>query len=116
MHPPPALLHRPPSAPLVAPLPPRTARPPPGHPPHTARAPAACRRHPRFDLTKEEALDLAQRAIFAATYRDAYSGGTVRVYHIDEKGWARVTEADSMELYFKFKEEKASADATMAAA
>jgi len=70
----------------------------------------------RYDLKKEEALDLAQRSIFAATYRDAYSGGTVRVYHIDEKGWTRVSETDSMELYFKFKEEKASADATMATA
>ena len=59
-----------------------------------------------YDLTKEQALDLAQRSIFAATYRDAYSGGTVRVYHIDENGWTRVSENDSMDLYFKFKEEK----------
>ena len=43
-------------------------------------------------------------SIFAATYRDAYSGGTVRCYHIDESGWTRVSEMDSMELYFKFKE------------
>merc|ERR1719284_413053 len=70
----------------------------------------------RADLTVEEAIDLGQRAIFAATYRDAYSGGTVRVYHIDEKGWTRVSETDSMELYFKFKEEKAGADAAMATA
>eukprot|EP00320_Phaeocystis_rex_P003676 CAMPEP_0119070254 /NCGR_PEP_ID=MMETSP1178-20130426/37889_1 /TAXON_ID=33656 /ORGANISM="unid sp, Strain CCMP2000" /LENGTH=259 /DNA_ID=CAMNT_0007052073 /DNA_START=14 /DNA_END=793 /DNA_ORIENTATION=+ len=58
-----------------------------------------------YDLTKEAALDLAQRAIFAATYRDAYSGGTVRCYHIDENGWQRVSENDSMDLYFKFKGE-----------
>ena len=58
-----------------------------------------------YDLTKEAALDLAQRAIFAATYRDAYSGGTVRCYHIDKDGWKRVSEADSMDLYFKFKGE-----------
>ena len=38
--------------------------------------------------------------------RSEHSGGTVRVYHIDEKGWTRVSETDSMELYFKFKEEK----------
>ena len=62
-----------------------------------------------YDLEKPQALDLAQRAIFAATYRDAYSGGTVRVYHIDEKGWQRISETDSMELYFKFKEEKEAA-------
>jgi len=58
-----------------------------------------------YDLSKEAALDLAQRAIFAATYRDAYSGGTVRCYHIDKDGWTRVSEADSMDLYFKFKGE-----------
>ena len=61
----------------------------------------------RYDLTKDEALALAQRSIFAATYRDAYSGGTVRVYHIDQKGWQRMSETDSMELYFKFRQEKA---------
>ena len=50
----------------------------------------------RYDLTFDEATDLARRAIFAATYRDAYSGGTVRVYHIDANGWKRITEDDSM--------------------
>lgn len=84
--------------------------------PSQLETPAACHRHCRYDLKKEEALDLAQRSIFAATYRDAYSGGTVRVYHIDKDGWTRVSETDSMELYFKFKEEKASGDATMASA
>jgi len=116
--PPAPLLDAKTSAPLLpGPLPPLSPSSPPTPPPtHTARPPAACHRRPRYDLKKEEALDLAQRSIFAATYRDAYSGGTVRVYHIDEKGWARVSETDSMELYFKFKEEKASADAAMATA
>merc|ERR1719284_1145180 len=58
----------------------------------------------RPDLTFDEAVALGQRSIFAATYRDAYSGGTVRVYHIDKDGWKRISETDSMELYFKFKE------------
>uniref|UniRef100_A0AAY5L0P8 Proteasome subunit beta type-8 n=1 Tax=Esox lucius TaxID=8010 RepID=A0AAY5L0P8_ESOLU len=31
----------------------------------------------RYDLSVPEAYDLAQRAIFHATHRDAYSGGTV---------------------------------------
>ncbi len=31
----------------------------------------------RYDLTVPEAYDLAQRSIFHATHRDAYSGGTV---------------------------------------
>ena len=38
----------------------------------------------KYDLETPEALELAKRAIFAATHRDAYSGGTVRVYHIDK--------------------------------
>ena len=29
----------------------------------------------RYDLTDEEAIELGQRAIYHATYRDAYSGG-----------------------------------------
>jgi len=63
-----------------------------------------------YELETEAALSLAQRAIFAATYRDAYSGGTVRVYHIDKDGWTRVSESDSMELYFKFRDEKEKMD------
>merc|ERR550537_1677962 len=39
-----------------------------------------------YELETEAAFDLARRAIFAATHRDAYSGGTVRVYHITDKG------------------------------
>uniref|UniRef100_A0A7S4B4Y5 proteasome endopeptidase complex n=1 Tax=Chrysotila carterae TaxID=13221 RepID=A0A7S4B4Y5_CHRCT len=50
----------------------------------------------RFDMTFDEAVALGQRSIFAATYRDAYSGGTVRVYHIDKDGWKRISETDSM--------------------
>merc|ERR1711871_751670 len=56
----------------------------------------------RYDLETPEALELAKRAIFAATHRDAYSGGTVRVYHITAAGWERVSEDDSMDLYFKY--------------
>ena len=59
----------------------------------------------RYDLSLEEAMELGRRSIFAATHRDAYSGGIVRVYHIDVDGWKRMSETDSMELYFKYKEE-----------
>ena len=31
----------------------------------------------RYDLSDEEAYDLGRRAIYHATYRDAYSGGIV---------------------------------------
>merc|ERR1719440_1482008 len=60
----------------------------------------------KYDMTSTEAFDLAERAIFAATHRDAYSGGTVRVYHITADGWERIRETDSMELYFRFEAEK----------
>ena len=59
----------------------------------------------KYDLTSDQAFDLAEKAIFAATHRDAYSGGTVRIYHITETGWERIRETDSMELYFRFQAE-----------
>lgn len=34
----------------------------------------------RWDLSVEEAVELGQRAIFHATFRDAVSGGTVRIF------------------------------------
>merc|ERR550537_864575 len=64
-----------------------------------------------YELETEAAFDLAERAIFAATHRDAYSGGTVRVYHITEKDWERISEDDSMDLYFKYQAEKEAANA-----
>jgi len=60
----------------------------------------------KYDLEFADAIELAQRAIFAATHRDAYSGGTVRVYHITAKGWERIKETDSMELYFQYMGKK----------
>jgi len=63
-----------------------------------------------YDMETDQALELARRAIFAATHRDAYSGGTVRVYHITDKGWERVSEDDSMDLYFKYEAEKKAKD------
>ncbi|KAF9764270.1 putative proteasome subunit beta type-5 [Nosema granulosis] len=41
----------------------------------------------RFDLSKEEALDVAKKAIFHAAHRDAYSGGSVNLYFMDKNGW-----------------------------
>lgn len=39
------------------------------------------------DLSVEEALALGKRSILAATHRDAFSGGSVNLYHINESGW-----------------------------
>ncbi|CAO2582243.1 Proteasome subunit beta type-5 [Lemmus lemmus] len=37
-----------------------------------------------YDLEVEQAYDLARRAIYQATYRDAHSGGSVNLYHVRE--------------------------------
>jgi len=41
----------------------------------------------RKDLTQDEAIALGKRAIWHATHRDAYSGGTINVFVITADGW-----------------------------
>jgi 20S proteasome subunit beta 5 len=41
----------------------------------------------RWDLTAPEAYELARRSIYAAGHRDAYSGNSCNLYHIEEAGW-----------------------------
>ncbi|KAL6942021.1 Proteasome subunit beta type-5 [Hanseniaspora vineae] len=41
----------------------------------------------KWDLTVEEALYLGKRSILAAAHRDAYSGGSINLYHVTENGW-----------------------------
>ena len=36
----------------------------------------------KWDLSVKEALDLGQRAIYHATFRDAYSGGVVNCKYV----------------------------------
>lgn len=40
-----------------------------------------------FNLSVPDALELGRRAIYHATHRDAYSGGSVNVFHVKETGW-----------------------------
>lgn len=40
-----------------------------------------------FNLSIPDALELGRRAIYHATHRDAYSGGSVNVFHVKETGW-----------------------------
>lgn len=56
----------------------------------------------RWDLTPEEAEDLGKRAIYHATYRDAYSGGYCQVYHVKETGWTKVFRGDVLHLHDKY--------------
>lgn len=54
------------------------------------------------DLSVEDAYNLARRAIYQATYRDAYSGGTVNLYHVRKDGWIRVSSDDVAKLHESF--------------
>ncbi|KAJ3083844.1 proteasome component PRE2 [Rhizoclosmatium globosum] len=57
------------------------------------------------DLTPAEAIDLARRSIFYATYRDAYSGGFVSIYHVKEDGWEFISRTDVNDLYYQYAAE-----------
>ena len=55
----------------------------------------------RWDLKDEQAQELGRRAIYHATFRDAYSGGLVRVYHMTPNGWINISNTDCAELHYK---------------
>ncbi|KAH8817167.1 20S proteasome, regulatory subunit beta type PSMB5/PSMB8/PRE2 [Xylogone sp. PMI_703] len=57
----------------------------------------------RHDLTTEEALELGRRAILAAMHRDAYSGGSVNLYHVKEDGWIHHGFNDMNPIFWKTK-------------
>lgn len=54
----------------------------------------------RKDLTIPEAIELGKRAIFHATHRDAYSGGTINVFCITAEGWTQHYSGDMNELFY----------------
>ncbi|XP_001379947.1 proteasome subunit beta type-11 [Monodelphis domestica] len=58
----------------------------------------------RYDMTIEEAYTLARQAVAHATRRDAYSGGSVDLYHVKASGWERVSREDACVLYFRLQE------------
>ena len=60
----------------------------------------------RQDLTDEEAYDLGRRAIYHATFRDAASGGMIRVYHMTPNGFKVISEQDCKELHYQYAAEK----------
>lgn len=57
----------------------------------------------RYDLTDEEAAELARRSIYHATKRDAYSGGIVRVYIMKKDEYKNVSNNDCMELHSDYE-------------
>lgn len=60
-----------------------------------------------FEMSDQEAYEIARQAIYHATYRDSGSGGVCRVYHIHANGWTKIEEGvDVNELHYKYAQEK----------
>uniref|UniRef100_A0A1B6EXC8 Proteasome subunit beta n=1 Tax=Cuerna arida TaxID=1464854 RepID=A0A1B6EXC8_9HEMI len=60
----------------------------------------------RWDLTDDEAYELGCRSIYHATFRDSYSGGIIRVYHIKATGWVHISDEDSKDLHYSYEGKK----------
>nr|UXY87261.1 26S proteasome SU B5 [Cryptomonas sp.] len=45
----------------------------------------------KWDLSIEEACEIARRAIYQAAFKDPFSGGSINVYIIREEGWAKIS-------------------------
>ncbi|KAH6572169.1 hypothetical protein BASA50_010864 [Batrachochytrium salamandrivorans] len=58
-----------------------------------------------FELSTHDAIDLARRSIYHATFRDAYSGGSVNVYHVQEDGWKFISNSDVMDLHYEYADQ-----------
>jgi 20S proteasome subunit beta 5 len=59
-----------------------------------------------YNMTEKEALDLGKRAIYHATHRDAYSGGQVNMYLMQQDGWKKVSADDVYGLHYLYAKEK----------
>ncbi|XP_062414334.1 proteasome subunit beta type-8-like [Pungitius pungitius] len=57
----------------------------------------------REDMTVDEAYELGRRGIAHATHRDAYSGGAVNMYHMQQDGWIKVCKDDVSELIHRYR-------------
>ncbi|OON19012.1 hypothetical protein X801_05129 [Opisthorchis viverrini] len=57
----------------------------------------------KYDMKNEEAYELARRAIYHATHRDAASGGFINLYHMTKDGWKFIGKFDVGDLYYKYK-------------
>ncbi|EGD72869.1 LMP X protein [Salpingoeca rosetta] len=69
----------------------------------------------RWDLSVEEAHELARRAIYHATFRDAYSGGHINLYHMKETGWERILNMQDVgPLHYEYEAMKEQSMATTA--
>lgn len=60
----------------------------------------------RHEMSVEEAVELGKRAIFHATHRDAFSGGSVNIYHVTADGWKFIGNFDVGPLYYQYMSNK----------
>ncbi|KAG0228851.1 proteasome component PRE2 [Mortierella sp. GBAus27b] len=56
-----------------------------------------------YNMSVPDALELGRRAIYHATHRDAYSGGSVNVFHVKESGWEFIGNYDVGELHWEYQ-------------
>jgi 20S proteasome subunit beta 5 len=52
-----------------------------------------------YEMSAEDAVELARRSIYHATHRDAFSGGYVSVYLITKEGWKKISRDDQTDLH-----------------
>ncbi|KAF8891282.1 N-terminal nucleophile aminohydrolase [Infundibulicybe gibba] len=53
-----------------------------------------------WDLTDAEAQELGRRSIYAAGHRDAFSGNTCNLYHVQEDGWHFIGNYDIAKMHY----------------
>jgi len=56
----------------------------------------------KWDMDIETAVELGQRAIYHAQFRDAVSGGTCSVYHITQSGWVKLRGNNHYDLHYQY--------------
>ncbi|KAG0196841.1 Proteasome subunit beta type-5 [Mortierella sp. GBA30] len=56
-----------------------------------------------YNLSLPDALELGRRAVYHATHRDAYSGGSVHVFHVKQTGWEFIGDYDVGELHWQYQ-------------
>ncbi|CAF1471786.1 unnamed protein product, partial [Adineta steineri] len=59
-----------------------------------------------YDMSTNDAIDLARRAIVHAAHHDSASGNIVRIYHMKETGWEKIEEKDTNDYMYQYREEK----------
>ncbi|KAG0309050.1 Proteasome subunit beta type-5 [Dissophora globulifera] len=56
-----------------------------------------------YNLSVPDAIELGRRAIYHATHRDAYSGGSINIFHVKESGWEFIGNYDVGQLHWDYQ-------------